>query len=242
MDRRDFLKNAGVAGLVPATSSAWADQLKAIERFWRSPDSRRHKKTCMVLGIGGAGTNAVLAARACGVLDSDTFNPKFICVDSAQALKQVASSKLGNRPIKTVALAEYGAGGWVNSARVMALRQRDMLRNLLVGADMVVLVAGLGGEMGSRIAPTVALLAREAGIFTVAAAITPFDYETARCQTARTAIRYLRCEADLVMEFSNEDWSQGRDDMPVASVLAALDQNIGERIRAVLDRADELRA
>ena len=123
----------------------------------------------------------------------------------------------------------------------MALRQRESLKALLTGADMVVLVAGLGGGAGSGVTPIIARLAHNAGIFTVATTVMPFSYEIVRCQTARTAIKYLRCEADLVMEIGNEDWSQGRGDMPVADVLASLDRHIGERIRGVLDNANQLR-
>jgi cell division protein FtsZ len=244
VDRRNFLKGAGVAGLsVPAASSAWSEQLAAIDEFWRSTGFRRRTKVAAIIGVGGAGCNAVLATRASGVLEGAKFTPRYSLIDlGQQAFLHIPSTVLGDRPIKTMALAPNGAGGWVNTARVMALRQREPIKALLTGAEMVVVVSGLGGGTGSGVSPIIARLARNAGIFTVAAVITPFDYEAARSQAARTAIKYLRCEADLVMEFSNDEWSQGRDDVPVADVFAGLDRHIGERIRDVMDNANELRA
>ena len=81
MDRRNFLKGAGVAGLsVPAASSTWSEQLAAIEEFWRSTGLRRRTKTAAIIGVGGAGINAVQAARASGVLEGAKYAPRYSLV------------------------------------------------------------------------------------------------------------------------------------------------------------------
>ena len=252
MDRRLFLRGAGagIAGLsLAATASpAWLPLSAAAGKTLWSGSNGRTAGSCRVIGIGGAGCNSVLAAWSSDVLESADQRPEFICVDlGEQALRYVAAASENHReraPIRTFALAPVGAGGWVNGARAMALRQREVLRALVADADMVVLVAGLGGGTGSGVTPIMARVAHEAGALTFAAVVTPFGYEgVRRLQKADTAIRHLRREADLVMEFSNEDWSKRfSDDVLTIDVFTSLDRHIAGRIREVMDRADQLRS
>jgi cell division protein FtsZ len=191
-----------------------------------------------VIGIGGAGCNFVRATWSSGVLESAELRPKFICVDlGQQTLRYVATANDANpeqAPIKTVSLGPFGAGGWVNGARAMALRQREALRALLADADMVVLVAGLGGGSGSGVTPIMARLSHDAGALTMAAVVTPFAYEGVRQRKAADAIRHLHREADLVMEFSNEDWSKRfSDDTPMIDVFTSLDRHIAGSVRGL---------
>lgn len=242
MNRRLFLKSAGV-GIVglsfPAIASpAWLPLPPIPEKPLWSGSNGRTAGSCKVIGIGGAGCNIVRAAWLSAVLESAEPRPEFSCVDlGEQALRYVAAASENHperMPIKTVSLAPFGAGGWVNGARAMALRQREVLRALVGDADMVVLVAGLGGGTGSGVTPIMARLAHEAGALTVAAVVTPFGYEGVRLQKAGTAISYLNREADLVMEFSNEDWAKRHsDDTPMIDVLNGLDRHIAGSIRAL---------
>jgi cell division protein FtsZ len=169
-------------------------------------------------------------------VESTAQRPDFICVDlGEQALRYVAAASNNHperAPIKTMSLAPVGAGGWVNGARAVALRQRPAFQALVADADIVVLVAGLGGGTGSGVTPIIARLARETGALTVAAVVTPFTYEGARTQTADAAIRYLKREANLVMEFSNENWTRRySDDAPMIDALSGLDRHIASHIR-----------
>jgi cell division protein FtsZ len=76
----------------------------------------------------------------------------------------------------------------------------------LFDADSVILVAGVGGETGSRFMPMMARLAREAGAFATAAVIMPFDWEGDwRTGRASSALRQVEQEADLVRYFSNQE-------------------------------------
>lgn len=244
MDRRLFLKGAGagIAGLsLAATASPpWLPQSPAAGKSRWSGSNGGSAGSCRVIGIGGAGCNIVRAAWSSAVFESADPRPEFSCVDLGdQALRYAAAVSKNHperAPIKTLSLAPVGAGGWVNGARAMALRQRQALQALVAGTDMVVLVAGLGGGTGSGVTPIMARLASEAGALTVTAIVTPFEYEgVRRRQKAVTAIRYLKREADLVMEFSNEDWSkQYSDDTQMIDVFNGLDRYIANWIQGTM--------
>ena len=194
MDRRYFLKRLGAGtvslSLPPMASSA---------------------KSCKVIGIGGAGCNFVLAASRSGAIPaSSQWAPEFLCIDLDQEVLNYVdvdhAAMPGGSPIKTISLATLGAAGRVNRGRAAALRKRDALRALLVDTEVVFLVAGLGGGTGSGVVPLMVRLAREAGAITVAAVVTPFDWEGGRrTPISDAAISHLNREADLVLRFSNQE-------------------------------------
>ncbi len=167
-------------------------------------------KSHKIIGIGAAGCNFVQACwQSVDFLNSSRWMPDFICIDlDLDVLNYVnahCAATSDCAPIKTLLLATFGASGRVNRARAETLRKRDDLRALLANTEMVCLVAGLGGGTGSGVTPILANLARAAGALTVAAVITPFDFEgEARRKIAATAMKYLNREADLVSHFSNE--------------------------------------
>lgn len=252
MDRRLFLKGAGVgiAGLSfpPPVLPTWLEQSPKLGISLRPGLNGRTAGSCRVIGIGGAGCNIVLATWSSAVWESADQRPEFVCVDlGEQALRYVAASSANDperAPIRTLSLAPVGAGGWVNGARVMALRQRSPLKVLVADADMVVLVAGLGGGTGSGVTPIMARVARDKGALTVAAVVTPFDYEgVRRLRKANTAVRYLTSVADLVMAFSNDDWANCQsDETPMIDVFNTLDRHIVGNIRNLMDSAPKLGA
>lgn len=239
MDRREFMEEECVADLnVPIELPTWADSIPEIAELCQSTGRRVRTKSVEIIGVGGAGCNIVLAARASGVLEGAKLLPDFILVDLGNpVLASLASRAVpGMKPIRALPLAPLGA------ARVMSLRQRVSLKNMLTGADMVVLVTGLGGKFSGAVAPIVVRLAREANVPTVVVvAIAPFEYETVRQRKVPAAIKKLEHDADQVLIVSNEELSEDCCDMPMAEAFAVLDRRIGERIRGVLNIATELR-
>lgn len=224
MNRRLFLQTFG-AGIASLSLPAFA-----------SP-----APSCKIIGIGAAGCNLATALRASNVLDRAGAAMSYPCVDlGPHALHFVESANDANpllTPIKTLMLAPVRAGGRVNAARAACLRDRAILAELLAGSEMVVLLAGLGGGTGSGVSPLMAGLSRAAGAVTVAAVVTPFEYEGARNRRADAAINRLQREADLVMAFSNEEWfNRYRDDTPLFDVFDALDRHIASQLHAVISR------
>ena len=224
MNRREFLigLSAGVAALsLPAQAAP--------------------TPSCKIIGIGAAGCNLATALRASNILDRADAVLSYVCTDlGPHALEFVDIANDANpalAPIKTLMLAPVRAGGRVNAARAACLRHRATLTEMLIGSDMVVLVAGLGGGAGSGISPLMASLARAAGAVTVAAVVTPFDYEGVRNRRADAVMNRLQREADLAMAFSNEEWiNRYRDDTPLFDVFDALERHIANSIQGVVRR------
>lgn len=111
----------------------------------------------------------------------------------------------------------------------------------LFDADVVVLVAGLGGETSSSLMPVMARLTRAAGAFTTAAAIMPFDFEGAwRTRISVSALRQLEQEADLVMQFSNQTLIDSLGDhVTQAEFFAIQDKNIARNIGDLLKKKNQ---
>ena len=99
-----------------------------------------------------------------------------------------------------------GTGGEVALARAAVESDRERLAKLVEGANLVFVIAGMGGGTGTGAAPIVARLAKESGALVVGVAATPFDCEgTRRCNQATGGLRDLKQSADVVFHFSNQD-------------------------------------
>jgi len=124
-----------------------------------------------VVGVGGGGGNAVEHMVASGV-----DGVEFICANTdAQALKNLNSNtlmQLGGEVTKGL-----GAGANPEIGRLAAIEDRDRIQEVLSGADMVFITAGMGGGTGTGGAPVVAEIAKEMGILTVAVVTKPFPFE-----------------------------------------------------------------
>src|ERR1700733_821857 len=124
-----------------------------------------------VIGVGGGGGNAVSH-----MVNSHIEGVDFVCANTdAQALKNSGSKltlQLGGNVTKGL-----GAGANPEVGRQAALEDRERIVEILTGADMVFITAGMGGGTGTGAAPVVAQLAKEMGILTVAVVTKPFIME-----------------------------------------------------------------
>ncbi len=152
-----------------------------------------------VVGIGGGGGNAVAHMVNAGVEGVD-----FICANTdGQALKHCPAKttlQLGGNVTKGL-----GAGANPEVGKQAAMEDRERLRELLSGADMVFITAGMGGGTGTGAAPVVAQLAKEMGILTVAVVTKPFPFEgRKRLQIALQGIEALSQHVDSLITIPNE--------------------------------------
>ncbi len=152
-----------------------------------------------VIGVGGGGGNAVKH-----MIDSNVDGVEFICANTdAQALADVASRtvlQLGGDITKGL-----GAGADPLIGRHSALEDRDRIAEVLSGADMVFITAGMGGGTGTGGAPVVAEVARELGILTVAVVTKPFPFEgKKRMAIAEEGLRGLHEHVDSLITIPNE--------------------------------------
>jgi cell division protein FtsZ len=152
-----------------------------------------------VIGVGGGGGNAVanmVRARVEGV--------EFIAANTdAQVLaKTGARTLLQLGPTITKGL---GAGANPEVGRQAAMEDRERIQEVIRGADMLFITAGMGGGTGTGAAPVVAQVARELGILTVAVVTRPFSFEGAkRMQVAREGIADLAKHVDSLITVPNE--------------------------------------
>jgi cell division protein FtsZ len=152
-----------------------------------------------VLGIGGGGGNAVAHMVRAGIDGVD-----FICANTdAQALKS-AKVKTGLQ-IGCNITKGLGAGANPEIGRQAAMEDRDRIHEVIEGADMLFITAGLGGGTGTGAAPVVAQLAKELGILTVAVVTKPFGMEGGkRMRIAEQGIAELGRFVDSLITIPNE--------------------------------------
>ena len=149
-----------------------------------------------VIGVGGGGGNAVEHMITSGVRGVE-----FICANTdAQALKVSSASRV-------IQLGDSGLGAGSKPERGQAAAEAavDSIREVLQGANMVFITAGMGGGTGTGAAPVVARVAREMGILTVGVVTKPFDWEGGRRMTnAEAGLAELEANVDSLIVVLNE--------------------------------------
>ncbi len=152
-----------------------------------------------VLGIGGGGGNAVQH-----MVQNSIEGVEFICANTdAQALKNTQAKtvlQLGANMTKGL-----GAGANPDVGRQAAMEDRERIEEIINGADMLFITAGMGGGTGTGGAPVVAEIARDLGILTVAVVTRPFSFEgRKRMEVANQGIEELAKHVDSLITIPNE--------------------------------------
>jgi len=152
-----------------------------------------------VIGVGGGGGNAIEH-----MVSADIEGVEFICANTdAQALRN--SSARTVLQLGTDVTKGLGAGANPEVGRQAALEDTDRIRDVLQGADMVFITAGMGGGTGTGGAPVVAEVAKELGALTVAVVTRPFPFEgRKRLIIAEEGIRQLSQRVDSLITIPNE--------------------------------------
>ena len=152
-----------------------------------------------VIGVGGAGGNAVIH-----MINHEIQGADFICANTdSQALDRATGStilKLGDNVTRGL-----GAGADPQVGRAAAERDRAAIEELLSGADMIFITAGMGGGTGTGAAPVIAEIAKELGALTVAVVTKPFNFEGhKRKAAAEQGIAELVEEVDSLITIPNQ--------------------------------------
>ncbi len=192
-----------------------------------TPDPVRIK----IVGIGGAGSNALDRLVLDGVQNADLIA---INTDAQSLTQSVANEKVQLGRSVTRGL---GAGGDPEVGAAAAEEGIDEIRQALEGAGMVFICVGLGGGTGSGAAPIVAHIARQQQSLVVAFATMPFTFEGKRRGFQATeALASLHEQANAVICFEND--RLGDAVSPKAGIheaFATCDQTISQSVRAVCD-------
>ncbi len=164
------------------------------------PDAPRPdgKPVLRVVGVGGAGVNAVNR-----MVEAEVEGVEFIAINTdLQSLQQSSADiTLHIGPNITRGL---GAGSNPELGRQAAMDEYDRIKSLLKGSDMVFITAGAGGGTGTGAAPIVARIARELGALTVGVVTKPFGFEgRRRADQAETGVELLGQEVDTLIVVPN---------------------------------------
>ncbi len=174
---------------------------EAPARLYRAPaaDTGAYLAVIKVVGVGGAGLNAVNRMIDAGISEVD-----FVAVNTdSQALHMSDAPQkihIGRELTKGL-----GSGSDPDVGRRSAEEGYDQLKNALRGSDMVFVAAGEGGGTGSGAAPVVAKIARDLGALTVGIVTTPFKFEgTKRRTQADQGVQALRAACDTTIVIPND--------------------------------------
>lgn len=161
-------------------------------------DTQPQEAVIKVIGVGGCGGNAVDH-----MIERGVEGVEFVCANTdAQALSKNKAKKivqLGSQITKGL-----GAGANPDVGREAALEDRETIADLIDGADMVFITAGMGGGTGTGAAPIVAEVAKELGILTVAVVTRPFIFEGKRQAIAEAGLESLAQKVDSLIVIPNE--------------------------------------
>jgi cell division protein FtsZ len=168
-------------------------------RLHRVPEPGAYIAVIRVVGVGGAGLNAVNR-----MIDADISQVEFVAVNTD--IQQLQTS---DAPVKIHIGRELteglGSGADPDLGRRAAEESYDQIKRALRGSDMVFVTAGEGGGTGSGAAPVVARIAKELGALTVGIVTTPFKFEgTRRLRQATDGVDTLRSSCDTVIVVPNE--------------------------------------
>ena len=151
-----------------------------------------------VIGVGGCGGNAVEH-----MMSKNVSGVEFICANTdMQALKKSHAKtvlQIGEDITKGL-----GAGAKPEIGREAALEDRDRIAEVIDGADMLFITAGMGGGTGTGAAPIIAEVAKEMGILTVAVVTKPFAFEGKRTKVAVEGLEELSQHVDSLIVIPNE--------------------------------------
>ena len=152
-----------------------------------------------VLGVGGGGNNAVNR-----MIDANVSSAEFVAINTdKQALlisKAPKRLQIGER-----LTGGKGAGGIPEVGRKSAEESKTSITEVLKGADLVFITAGMGGGTGTGAAPVIAQIAKELGILTVGIVTKPFAFENRRrMENAEKGINELKKYVDTIVIIPNE--------------------------------------
>ncbi len=184
------------------------------------------KPNIMVVGVGGAGCNAVWRMKSLGLdvptiaINTDYPHLKMIDADTKVLLK----SRRGN-----------GTGGSVDEGERSAILARDKITELFNGADIVFLTAGLGGGTGTGAMPVIADIARKQGAMVLSIVTLPFKIEKMRVNYAREGLKKIAKKSNTVIVLENEKLIDIVPNRPLNEAFMVMDQLISYAIMSFVD-------
>ena len=183
----------------------------------------------LVIGCGGAGNNAVSQMGLSGLSGARilAINTDRQQLEAARAEEKILIGRNLTRGM--------GAGGDQDLGRRAAEQAAPELEGILRGADLVFVLAGLGGGTGTGSAPVVARLARERGAIVVALVTTPFHLEKARVFAAEEGLELLRSYADTAIVMDNNRLLRCAPHLPLEDAFSFVDRIMADIVSGICE-------
>jgi len=187
-----------------------------------------HGPVIKVIGVGGAGGNAVnhMILKGVEMVEFIAINTDAQVLARNQARNQIQIGTSG-----------LGAGANPEAAKAVALEERDRLEEAIAGAQMVFITAGMGGGTGTGAAPVLAEIARSLGVLTVAVVTKPFAWEgSKRLKIADAGIEDLAPNVDSLIVILNDKLEEVLgDDVTQVEAFAAADNVLCSAVGGIVD-------
>ncbi len=194
-------------------------------------DNSDHKAKIKIVGVGGAGGNAVNRMVNMNIKDVEfiAINTDALALDNNLADEKIA---IGQKTTKTL-----GAGAKPEVGRQALMEDKDVVEKKLEGADMVFISAGMGGGTGTGAAPVVAEIARKLGILTVAVVTMPFKWEgPVRRRNAEKGLSALRQSVDSIIVINNQRILEVIEkNTQMKDAFLKVDEVLGNAVRSICD-------
>lgn len=162
-------------------------------------EERKKGPRIIVIGVGGAGNNAVDRMIDSGLMDAEyiAVNTDVQVLDDCMARNRI---QIGKKLTKG-----YGAGADPQIGEAAAEESVEEIKNALSGADMCIVTCGMGGGTGTGAAPIIAKNAKEMGILTVGVVTLPFSFEnTPRIVAAEHGVEKMKQNVDTLLVIPND--------------------------------------
>jgi len=182
----------------------------------------------VVMGIGGAGCNSI------GRLAKSGFTgAKLIALNTDK--KQIDLMPQNVRPVLLgAALTKgLGAGGDPLVGEKAALNSKALIEKEVKGADLVFILAGMGGGTGTGAAPVIAQIARQAGALVLGFVYFPFRLERARLKKAQRGISILTDECDSLVLIENDLLTKWAENVPIEEAFAMADDVAAKAVSGI---------
>lgn len=185
------------------------------------------KSIIKVIGVGGGGSNAVNHMYRQGIKSVDFY----VCNTDKQALE---ASPVPNKI--QLGAKGLGAGADPEKGRSAALESKPQIKQILEGAEMVFITAGMGGGTGTGAAPIIAQIAREMEILTVGIVTLPFAFEgTPKMKKAEAGIQELKQSCDALLIILNERIKEVYGEMNFKKAFAQADEVLSKAAQSISD-------
>lgn len=193
-------------------------------------DSADPAAKIIVIGVGGAGNNAVNRMIA-----ENMTHVEFFVANTDKQVLQTSQAKnrliLGEKTTNGL-----GAGGSPDIGKLAAEESKEEIAEIVKGANMVFIAAGMGGGTGTGAAPVIARIAREAKALTIAIVTRPFTFEgKGRIANSVKGLNELREAVDAIIIVSNDKLLMSAGNQPIGQAFKMADDVLARSVKTVTD-------